>query len=189
MFPPEPGQDELNAPAHSEILPPSSGFSGPQFPPPEPAHFEVLAAGVQPTDASGGVDLPGGAQPRCECVCGKTFGRRQELRRHLDQVHKPQQMCPFKPCTYNWIRHAKIKAHIINDHADKFCPDLLEQIRKLRGKKMVEFLDQVLDAYDFDMPDTYVLPLPPLLEAPGASGIAHYIRCVFSGLRRRELFD
>jgi hypothetical protein len=187
MFPPEPGQEESNAPAHYEIpLPPSSG---PQFPPPEPTHSDILTANVQPTDASGGVDLPGGAQPRCKCVCGKTFGRRQELKRHLDQVDKPRQMCPFKPCTYNWIRLDKIKAHIINDHANKFCPDLLEQICKLRGKKMIEFLDQVLDAYDFDTPDTYVLPLPPLLEAPGASGIVFYIRCVFSGLRRRELFD
>jgi hypothetical protein len=94
-------------------------------------------------------------------------------------------MCPFKPCTYNWIRLDKIKAHIINDHADKFCPNLLEQIRKLRGKKMIEFLE----AYDLDMPDTSLLPLPPLLEASGASGIVYYIRCVFSGLRRRELFD
>jgi hypothetical protein len=97
-------------------------------------------------------------------------------------------MCPFKPCPYDWKRLDKIKAHIMKDHANKFCPNLLKQIRKLRGKKMIEFLDQVLDAYDFDMSDTYLVPLPLLLEMPGASRIEYYIRCVFSGLRR-ELFD
>jgi hypothetical protein len=181
MFPPEPGQDESSAPAHSESPLPHS--NGPQFPPPEPAHFEVPAADVQPTDASGGVDSPCGAQPRArwKCVCGKTFRRRQELKRHLDQVDKPRQMCPFKPCPYNWLRPDKIKAHIMNVHASKFssCPNLLEKIGKLRGKEMIEFLDEVSKAYDFDTPDTlaYLLPPPPLLEALGECG-TFYLRCV-----------
>jgi hypothetical protein len=179
MFPPEPGQDESNAPSHSEIPLPLS--NGSQFPPPEPAHFEVFAADVLAIDASGGVDSPGGAQPRWECFCGQTFGRGQELRRHLVQVDQPRQTCPFKLCTYNWKRLDKIKAHIMNVHASKFCPKLLEEIRNLRGKKMDKFLEQleVLDAYDLDMLDTYQLPpcQPHLLEAPGASGI-YYLRCV-----------
>jgi hypothetical protein len=99
----------------------------------------------------------------------------------LDEVDKPRQMCPFKPCTYSWIRAGKIKAHIMKDHASKFssCRNLLEKIGKLRGKKMIEFLDEVSKAYDFDMPDTleYLSPLPPLLEALGESR-TFSLRCV-----------
>ena len=163
-------QDELNTAAHT----------GSQIPPPEPAYSEDLTADVHAIDASWGVDLPGGAQPRWKCVCGQTFGRRQELGRHL----APWKMCLLKPCTYTWKRTEKIKAHIINDHASEFCQKVLEKIGKLRGNALIK----LLDAYEFEVPDACSLDLPPLPELSGEYG-KYCLRSVSSGLRTSEWFD
>ena len=174
MLPPEPSS---NAAAHSEF--PEFPSTESLFPPPEPIHSTDLAADVQAIDASRGVDSPGGAQHRCVYDnCGQIFKRRQELTRHLNQVHNPVQMCPFEPCLYTWKRPDKIKAHIINVHGSEFCPKVLEQIHKLKGKRVIEFLG----ACAFAICDTYPLHLPPLLEPSGGDSGVYYLRWVFSGL-------
>ena len=174
MLPPEPGS---NAAAHSELpeLPSTESL----FPPPELIRSTDLTADVQAIDGSRGVDSPGGAQHRCDHNnCGQIFKRRQELTRHLNQVHNPGQKCPLKSCLYTWKRPDKIKAHIINVHGSEFCPKVLEQIHKLRGKGVIEFLD----AYAFDICDTHLLHLPPHLEPSGGESGVYYLRCVFPGL-------
>ena len=177
-LPPEYGRDESNATAHSEILVIPS--TAPQSLPLEPAHSADLA--IHAVDASGGVDSPSPSETRFRCGhCPKTFGRQQELTRHLEQVDKPRQICPFKPCTYNWIRPDKIKAHIINVHGSECCSKVLEEIRKLRGKKVIDFLD----AYDFEMYDKSQ-PWQPLLEPSGIEPWVFYLRCVFSSLRTSQ---
>ena len=168
MLLPEPGS---NAAAHSELpeLPSTESL----FPPPEPIHSTDLAADVQAIDASRGVDSPGGGQYHCDYnTCGQIFRRRQELTRHLNQVHSPGRKCPFQPCLYTWKRPYKIKAHIINVHGSEFCPKVLEQIHKLKEKRVIEFLD----AYTFVMCDTYI---PPPLESFGGEGV-YYLRWVCS---------
>lgn len=170
MLPPELGS---NAAALSET--PEHPSIESHFPPPEPTHSADLAADVQAIDASGVADWPGDAQHRCDYdSCGQIFKRRQELTRHLDQVHNPVQECPFNPCRYTWKRPDKIKAHIINVHGSNFCPEVLEGIHELRGKKVTKFID----ALNFGMRDTYLSHLPPLLEQSNVVSEEYYLRCV-----------
>ena len=152
MLPPEPAS---NAAAHSEL--PELPSTESQFPPPELTHSASLAADMQAVDASGGVGSPCGGQYHCDYnTCGQIFRKRQQLTRHLNQVHSnPVQMCPFEPCPYTWKRPDKIKAHINNARGSEFCPKVLEQIHKLKGKRMIEFLG----AHAFDICescDTYI---------------------------------
>ena len=82
------------------------------------------------------------ARPICE-YCEEDFGRVQELTRHVKDVHMPRRRCPF--CDITWTRPAKIKAHLIADHAEKFTAEVLKGFKALCGRRVTEFLD----AYDY----------------------------------------
>ena len=74
------------------------------------------------------------------CVyCSKDFGRVQELKRHEEEIHMPWRRCPF--CDFMWARPHKIKAHILTKHAETFTAEMLEAIKTLCGRRIVEFLD------------------------------------------------
>ncbi|KAI9453914.1 hypothetical protein BJY52DRAFT_1286919 [Lactarius psammicola] len=77
-------------------------------------------------------------RPLCG-TCGQTFGRPQDLRRHINDVHKPRRQCPF--CSYGWSRADKIKAHLTDAHRDELSAEVLQGICALRGQAVVEFLD------------------------------------------------
>ena len=51
----------------------------------------------------------------------------------------PPRQCPF--CKFTWTRPAKIKAHLIADHAEKFTAEMLERIRASCGRRVIEFVD------------------------------------------------
>jgi hypothetical protein len=132
-------------------------INAPQLPPPEYAQPAGLATDVQvievAADASG--NSPGGALRFCR-PCGKSFIRNQELRRHWKQVHMPKRECPFEFCRHEWTeaRPAKIKDHITEAHGSELLavvgsellPVVLQKIRDLRGKAVLEFVD----AWAFD---------------------------------------
>jgi len=82
------------------------------------------------------------ARPVCT-YCGEDFGRVQELNRHVKDIHMPRRRCPF--CDVTWTRPAKIKAHLIADHAEEFTEEVLIGIKALCGRRVTEFLD----AYDY----------------------------------------
>jgi hypothetical protein len=86
-------------------------------------------------------NVDGKVRPVC-IYCNTSFGRDQELRRHINDIHTPRRRCPF--CQFMWARPDKIKAHIVADHADKFTADMLEGIKTFCGRRIVEFMD----AYD-----------------------------------------
>ena len=83
-----------------------------------------------------------GERPVC-IHCSKHFGRVQELQRHVKEIHMPWRRCPF--CDFMWTRPGKIKAHIMAEHAERFTAEMLEGIKGLCGRRIVEFLD----AYDY----------------------------------------
>lgn len=78
------------------------------------------------------------ARPFC-ADCNKYFGRVQELKRHLNDVHMPLRGCPF--CDVKWTRPDKIKAHLMANHEERFTAGMLEQISALYGRRLVECLD------------------------------------------------
>jgi len=99
--------------------------------------------GTKPEDQrSRNVD--GKVRPVC-VYCNKSFGRDQELQRHMKDIHTPRRQCPF--CEVTWTRPDKIKAHIVADHADKFTAEMLEGIKAFCGRRIVEFMD----AYDYGL--------------------------------------
>lgn len=124
-----------------------------QFPPPESPRSADLATNVRVIEAPGAEGGNGGALSRCE-TCKKTFGRPQELKRHRKQVHKPQRICPFKPCTYKWKRPYKIRSHIIDVHRSELCPVVFQGVSALRGKPegVVEFVNAYESRYSFKLP-------------------------------------
>ncbi|KAF8264647.1 hypothetical protein EI94DRAFT_440870 [Lactarius quietus] len=79
-----------------------------------------------------------GVRHLCE-TCGKSFGRPQDVRRHVIDVHMPRRRCPF--CYYEWSRVNKIKAHLSGVHSNVFSAENLQSICALRGQDMVVFLD------------------------------------------------
>ncbi|KAH9018717.1 hypothetical protein EDB85DRAFT_600617 [Lactarius pseudohatsudake] len=87
-------------------------------------------------------ELPGkgsvGSQYGCD-LCKKAFKRRQELMRHVRDVHGPPRQCPL--CPYGWTRAYKIKAHLLKVHSDELCPVVALGLRVLRGHDVVEFID------------------------------------------------
>lgn len=76
--------------------------------------------------------------------CDVTFGRLQERKRHLIDVHTPRRQCPF--CSYKWSpgRPNKIKTHLTENHQDK--PHVLIEIGGQRGQRVVAFLNTLCDA-------------------------------------------
>ncbi|KAH9173092.1 hypothetical protein EDB89DRAFT_1961238 [Lactarius sanguifluus] len=77
-------------------------------------------------------------RPLCE-ICGQSFGRPQDLRRHFKDKHMPRSQCPF--CFYEWSRPDKIKTHLTDVHRDVLSAEVLQGICALRGQAVVEFLE------------------------------------------------
>ena len=90
-----------------------------------------------------------GTRPVC-AYCARDFGRVQELKRHMDDMHMPRRRCPL--CPFAWTRPGKIKAHLIADHAERFAAEMLEGIKALRGRHIVGFVD----AWDTPHAGTYL---------------------------------
>ncbi|KAI9456666.1 hypothetical protein BJY52DRAFT_1224140 [Lactarius psammicola] len=106
-------------------------------PPIQPAGTET----AQPTDAQeAAIPAGGDTSDKWRCLfegCKATFGRLQEHKRHLIDVHTPRRRCPF--CLYEWSRPDKIKNHLMTKHQDK--PQVLNEIHSKRGQHLVAFLD------------------------------------------------
>ncbi|KAH9003534.1 hypothetical protein EDB86DRAFT_2826658 [Lactarius hatsudake] len=93
---------------------------------------------AQKTELPGQGSVSGGRQYSCG-LCKKRFKRRQDLMRHVRDVHGPPRQCPL--CSYEWTRAYKIKAHLLNAHSNELCPVVSLGIRVLRGHDVVEFID------------------------------------------------
>jgi len=88
-------------------------------------------------------------RPKVKHTCCRTeFGRIQEFKRHRRDVHEPPRQCPF--CPLQWTRPDKIKHHVRSCHRDKFTAKLLGDFEALRGKEIVEFLNEYHD-YGLDV--------------------------------------
>lgn len=85
---------------------------------------------------------PGVKHHSCLQCKNTSFTRIQDLNRHIRDVHGPRRRCPF--CDFQWTRPDKIKTHIVTDHWDIFTPELLGDIRGLRGQQIVTFVDDIL---------------------------------------------
>ncbi|KAH9054834.1 hypothetical protein EDB87DRAFT_1416552 [Lactarius vividus] len=93
---------------------------------------------AQETELPGQGSVSGGRRYGCG-HCPKRFKRRQDLMRHVRDVHGPPRQCPL--CSYEWTRAYKIKAHLLKVHSDELCPVVVLGIRVLRGYDVVEFID------------------------------------------------
>lgn len=73
---------------------------------------------------------------KCLCRyvnCGKSYGRFQDLERHIREKHQTLPKCPF--CDTNLARAEKIRRHLIINHQDCFTEEELRQIRRLKSRK------------------------------------------------------
>ena len=140
----EPGEDPTNASQvwESTVHP----INAPQF-----LSFDISPPIDHVTDvqAQAGGDESGcspSETAHCE-ACDRWFKRPQEWKRHYQEVHMPKRECPFN-CNYPWTvaRPAKIKDHFTEVHDREFSPEIVQEIRKLRGKGIVKFVD----ALEFD---------------------------------------
>lgn len=106
----------------------------------------LVPAAAQTTDVrEAGVPTGGDTSSKLHCTregCNAAFGRLQECKRHLIDVHSPRRRCPF--CPYKWSRPNKVKAHLMVNHQDK--PLVLNEIRTKRGQRLVAFLNTLYDA-------------------------------------------
>ena len=91
------------------------------------------------------------------CPTGKDFGRFQELKRHVRDLHVPPSSCPF--CDFTWTRPDKIKDHIISNHGDTFTAEFLIKFRAFSGRQVTEFLGA----------DDYGPHVEAVLRSPSAS--------------------
>ncbi|KAI9436234.1 hypothetical protein H4582DRAFT_2160047 [Lactarius indigo] len=99
---------------------------------------EYLITGTSSTVLSQQVATSGGVRPLCE-ICGQSFGRLQELRRHNSDKHMPPRKCPF--CSHEWTRPDRIKTHITDVHRGEFSAEVLQGICSLRGQAVFNFFD------------------------------------------------
>lgn len=53
----------------------------------------------------------------------------------------PRRQCLF--CHFMWTRPHKIQTHLVTDHAEIFAAEMLEEIKALRGRRVIEFVDGV----------------------------------------------
>ncbi|KAI0278448.1 hypothetical protein BC826DRAFT_655248 [Russula brevipes] len=91
------------------------------------------------TGGRSGRNLDHKIRPVC-IYCKKSFGRAQELKRHTRDVHMPRRRCPF--CgRFSWSRPDKIKAHLIAKHRQNFISELLDRVKALQGRDIVEFVN------------------------------------------------
>ncbi|KAH8992178.1 hypothetical protein EDB92DRAFT_1816023 [Lactarius akahatsu] len=80
----------------------------------------------------------GAVRPLCG-ICGQSFGRPQDLKRHIKDKHMPRRQCPF--CSHEWSRPDRIKAHLTDAHRDALSAEVLQGICALRGQAVVDFLE------------------------------------------------
>lgn len=91
---------------------------------------------VQQVSKPGGVlDFENGnkgsrKQNNCD-VCGKRFGRLQELRRHIKDKHEPPRACPF--CDFTWTRPGRMRTHLQTCHNERLTKEDVEELRNLQG--------------------------------------------------------
>jgi hypothetical protein len=57
----------------------------------------------------------------------------------MKDKHEPRRQCPF--CDFLWTRPDKIKSHLLKKHAEGFEPEILEEVEKLCGRDVVEFVN------------------------------------------------
>ena len=76
-------------------------------------------------------------RPSCT-ICGKDFGRVQELKRHTKAIHRMPSHCLF--CSFKWTRPDKIRAHLKDKHPDCFSKEIWEKITALPAKQLGDFL-------------------------------------------------
>ncbi|KAI9453733.1 hypothetical protein F5148DRAFT_458369 [Russula earlei] len=98
--------------------------------------FQSRAHGIEAHDCRGKSEK---ARPVCG-ECKKDFGRPQERKRHIKDVHNSPRKCPF--CDIKWKRCDKIKAHLLAKHRERFIPEIVEG---LRGRDLTEFLDHLTE--------------------------------------------
>ncbi|KAI9428321.1 hypothetical protein H4582DRAFT_2176485 [Lactarius indigo] len=124
---------EYNATQLGEHRVPADNASQIQLPAPESA---------QSTDAQAGIPAGGDTSPRLPCSyegCEVTFGRPQERKRHVIDVHMPRRQCAL--CFYEWSRPDKIKPHFMENHQDELPQEVLNEIRAKCGQGLVAFLE------------------------------------------------
>jgi hypothetical protein len=77
----------------------------------------------------------------------------------------PPRQCPF--CNFRWTRPDGIKAHLVVRHAKKFTAEMLAEIKALRGRRFIEFVDAYDHGLDLELGGNTVVtglsPPEPLL--------------------------
>jgi|SRR5712675_91253 len=63
--------------------------------------------------------------------CDKSYGRRQDLKRHIRDRHGIRPRCPS--CGFESTRAERIRRHLITQHRDRFSRKERQDIRRLRG--------------------------------------------------------
>lgn len=87
-------------------------------------------------------------RPVCD-ACGKSFGRPQDVRRHVKDLHTPRRQCPL--CPYEWSRPAKIKIHLTDVHRDLLSAEDLKDICTLRGQMVAVFLNSFASIHSTEL--------------------------------------
>ncbi|KAN0124447.1 hypothetical protein V8E52_002096 [Russula decolorans] len=71
--------------------------------------------------------------------CNKSYGRPQDVRRHVREKHGILPECPI--CGIKWARAEKIRKHLIKKHRNQFTKEERQQIRHLqRLNNTIDFL-------------------------------------------------
>ncbi|KAH9966463.1 hypothetical protein BC827DRAFT_1176066 [Russula dissimulans] len=88
-------------------------------------------------------DTPGSNQWFCpHGDCDKTYGRLQELKRHIRDKHNIPRKCPF--CDTTWTRPETIRGHLVVQHQDHLTEEECDYILKLRGREgTIHFLKKL----------------------------------------------
>jgi hypothetical protein len=74
--------------------------------------------------------------------CNKSYGRRQEARRHMRDKHEVSPKCFI--CGIKWTRSAKIKEHLLSKHRHHFTEEERREIQRLRGlNNMIDLLERL----------------------------------------------
>jgi hypothetical protein len=75
--------------------------------------------------------------------CNKTYGRPQEVKRHMRDKHA---ITPPKCfiCEIKWTRAAEIRKHLLSKHGDHFTEEERQEILQLQGSnKTIDFLERL----------------------------------------------
>jgi hypothetical protein len=73
--------------------------------------------------------------------CNKSYGRPQEVRRHVREKHEISPECLI--CGIKWTRPEKIRSHLIKEHRDRFTEEQRQIICNLQGlNSTIDFLNE-----------------------------------------------